>query len=116
MNTEGLPLFLRHVPHNRTETSVDAALSIRSELPRLEGFVLWFLKGRPDGATAQEIEVALQMAGNTVRPRLVGLRERGKIEDSGLRRETQSGRRAVVWRVASGVPGTRAEGDKSGTW
>jgi len=114
VNTEGLPLFLRHVPHNRTETSVDAALSIRSELPRLEALVLWFLQSQP--ATAQEIEIGLQMAGSTVRPRLVALRERGKVEDSGLRRETQSGRRAVVWRVASGVPGAQVEGGKSGTW
>lgn len=103
MTTHDLPLFMRQAPHSGSDTSRDAAHSIRREMPRLEALVLSHLSGC-SGATAQEIEVATGLAGNTVRPRLVGLRERGLVEDSGERRVTTSGRRAVVWRAKrSGV-------------
>lgn len=94
-----LPLLFREVPRNGTDTSVDAARSVRSELPRLEALVLGALRASPAGATAQELEAMTGLSGNTVRPRLVGLRERGLVEDSGGRRATASGRQAVVWRV-----------------
>lgn len=93
-----LPLFMRHAPHSGGETSRDAAADIRRSLPRLEAAVLATLEGS-DGMTAQEIERATGLAGNTVRPRLVALREIGRVEDSGRRRVTASGRKAVVWRV-----------------
>jgi transcription initiation factor IIE alpha subunit len=88
---------MRQAPHNGTETSREAALEIRKALPKLEGRVLIFIAGRPDGATNEEIETALQMTGNTVRPRVVELRERKLIHDSGQTRKTRSGRNAIVW-------------------
>jgi hypothetical protein len=94
-----LPLVFREIPHNGTDTSVDAARSVRSELPRLEALVLGALRGSPAGATAEELEAMTCLRGNTVRPRLVGLRERGMVEDSGGRRATASGRLAVIWRA-----------------
>lgn len=103
MTTHDLPLFYREAPHSGGETSREAARSIRSALPRLEAMVLSALSGC-SGMTAHEMETATGLAGNTVRPRLVGLRERGLIEDTGERRVTPSGRKAVVWRAKrSGV-------------
>lgn len=52
------------------------------------------------GATADEIESRLEIAGNTVRPRLVELREMNLIKNSERMRKTRSGRSAVVWVVA----------------
>lgn len=92
-----LPLVAREAPHSGSETSRDAAASIRRHLPALESRVLVFIAGR-DGTTNDEIELALGMNGSTVRPRVVELRARGLVEDSGVRRPTRSGRPAIVWR------------------
>lgn len=103
MTTHDLPLFMRHAPHSGSETSRDAAHAIRREMPRLEALVLSALSGC-SGMTAQGLEVATGLSGNTVRPRLVALREAGLVEDSGQRERTASGRKAVVWRaVRSGA-------------
>lgn len=103
MTTHDLPLFYREAPHSGGETSREAARSIRGALPRLEAMVLSALSGC-SGMTAQGLEVATGLAGNTVRPRLVALREAGLVEDSGQRERTASGRKAVVWRaVRSGA-------------
>lgn len=93
-----LPLFMEPTPvHNGTPTSVDAAHDIKPAVLRLRGRVLTFIASRPNGATAQEIEAGTGIAGNTVRPRLVELREGGSVRDSGRTRKTASGRSAVVW-------------------
>jgi hypothetical protein len=93
-----LPLFMRSAPHNGTPTSKDAAADIREHAPTLRAKVLAFVASRGDyGATSQEIEMMLDMPGNTVRPRLVELREHGTIAASMFTRLTTSGRRAVVW-------------------
>lgn len=60
--------------------------------------VLKFVLAQGDrGATDQEIELALQVSGNTVRPRRSELCQSGLVVDSGKRRQTKSGRLAVVW-------------------
>ena len=94
-----LPLWMLTAPHNGTQTSKDAAADIRAHAHTLRAKVLAYVASRgDDGATAQEIENALGMSGNTVRPRLVELREHGAITASMFTRVTTSGRRAVVWR------------------
>lgn len=93
-----MPLTMRDAPHNGTETSKDAAADIKRHLPTLEQRVLVYVAG-VDNATNDEIEVALSMNGSTVRPRIVELRERGLVEDSGVRRKTRTGRKAVAWRL-----------------
>lgn len=92
-----LPLFYRDAPHNGTETSRSAAQEIRRALPALESRVLAHLAGMVQGATNEELENALGMGGSTLRPRVVELRNRGLVRDSGKRRNTRSGRAAVVW-------------------
>jgi hypothetical protein len=95
-----LPLFMRSAPHNGTPTSKDAAADIREHAPTLRAKVLAFVASRGfHGAAAYEIESALEMDGNTVRPRIVELREHGAIVPAEFTRKTPSGRRAVVWRL-----------------
>lgn len=93
-----LPICWTEAPHSDADTSRAAAKQIVSQLQHLEARVFGFLNQRgAAGATAQEIEDGLKMDGSTVRPRLVTLRARGLVKDSGLRRRTHSLRKAVVW-------------------
>ncbi len=48
------------------------------------------------GMTAQEVGLALGMPGDTVRPLIVELKRRNRIREAG-KRQTASGRWAVVW-------------------
>jgi len=50
-----------------------------------------------DGMTDEEMQDATGMAPNTQRPRRVELVRDGSVIDSGIRRNTKSGRKAVVW-------------------
>ena len=97
-SASGLPLFMEPTPvHNGTRTSVDAAHAIKPHAVTLRGRVLTFLAGCADGATAEEVEAGTGLRGNTVRPRLVELRESGCVRDSGRTRKSASGRACVVW-------------------
>ena len=95
MNPHPLGPLFTGAAHSDEGTSREAAKRIVPHKSRLQAMVLEAMHG---GATAQEIEERTGLAGNTVRPRLVELRLRGLVEDSGERRETQAGRLAVVWR------------------
>ena len=96
MNEHQLDLF---PPASNATTSLDAAEEIQASVETLRAAVLAYIRARPDGATDQEIEYALGMSGNTVRPRRGELQARGLIEDSGTTRLTKSGRKAIVWRA-----------------
>lgn len=95
------PLFGEEVPppprapHNGTPTSIAAAESIAGHLGRLELLVLRGIIGL-NGATSEELEGALQLNGNTIRPRVVTLREKGYVKDLDGTRTTRSGRQAAV--------------------
>jgi hypothetical protein len=81
-----------------SDTSRDAAESMRPTAATLREAVFNYLFGRgSDGATDEEIQIDLDMAGNTERPRRRELQEAGKVRDSGMRRTTKTGRQAVVW-------------------
>ena len=82
-------------PHNGTPTSIAAAESIAGHLGRLELLVLRGIIGL-NGATSEELEGALQLNGNTIRPRVVTLREKGYVKDLDGTRTTRSGRQAAV--------------------
>ncbi len=91
---------LTDAPHNGTETSRAAASQIREHAPILRQRILDYIRDRGvNGATADEIEVATGLAGNTVRPRLCELRGglEPQILDSHLTRKTRTGRQAVVY-------------------
>jgi hypothetical protein len=83
-----------------SDTSRDAADQIATVAGRLRRTVYQWLAGRgAQGGTDEEIQGALSMPANTQRPRRVELFDQGLVVDSGRRRETRSGRKAVVWVV-----------------
>ena len=51
------------------------------------------------GATDDEIQEALGMEGNTVRPTRGGLVEDGFIEDRGITRKNKHGNQCIVWKA-----------------
>lgn len=99
--TEDLGMF--EPPHNGTATSKDAAKRIESSADRLRQKVLEYIQICDDmGATREEIEIGLEMPGNTVRPRVLELIRAGKVyEMENVTRETQSGRHATILRAAA---------------
>ena len=85
-------------PHSGPPTSQAAAEAIRPNAATLRARVLRYIEARGErGATDEEIQNNLGMAGNTQRPRRKELQEAGLIRDSGRTRKTSSGREAVVW-------------------
>ena len=78
------------------QTSVDAALKAKPKTGKKRQRVHAYLLGRP--ATDEEIEIALNMSGNTVRPTRGTLVKDGHVIDSGVRRLTRAGNEAIVWR------------------
>lgn len=91
------------VPHNGTDTSRAAAASVR---PYIKGCSLRILEhiAANNGATADEIEVALNMSHQGVSARCCELHKAGGIVDLGERRPTRSGRNAIVWYVPGAMP------------
>lgn len=84
------------------ETSLKAALRALPKSGTKRARYYDHLK-RCGGATDEEMERALGISGNTVRPTRVSLVRDGLVEDSGLTRPTISGNDAIVWRVRDAV-------------
>lgn len=87
------------IPHNGISTSVDAAESMRDHVGRLEGYVLAAIKST-GGSTCDELEVLCGLSHQCCSARVNGLMRKGIISDSGDRRSTRSGRKAIVWVAA----------------
>lgn len=104
-----LPLFpgadTTTPPHSGSRTSRQAAAAIQPNAATLRAAVLRYLNQRGGrGATDQEIQMALNMGGDTERPRRGELVAGGLVEDSGFTRKTSTGREATVWvAVAEGA-------------
>ena len=87
--------------HRGIDTSILAAEKIAPALPRLQRKVLEVIEAAGErGATGDEIAARLDMERFAVRPRTSELRAARKIEDSGLRRPSQSGIASIVWVAA----------------
>jgi hypothetical protein len=85
-------------------TSREAAYSMVGPAKKQRADVLAFLIERGEaGATDAEIEAALGMRHQSASPRRGELVASGLVVDSGKRRPTPSGRRAVVWVPATGA-------------
>ncbi len=81
-----------------SDTSQSAAESITSDLGRLEALVYKIIASAGlEGRTDDELEVATQLAHQTISARRRTLVLKGRVCDSGHRRRTRSGRKAVVW-------------------
>ena len=85
-------------------TSVAAGRAIAPAAATLRARVFQYLMQREaKGATLDEMEEALQMPGNTLRPRRKELETMGIVIDSGAKRPTRTGKQAIVWVVDPGV-------------
>lgn len=79
------------------ETSLEAYEHVRhDESWTARVFELLKIRG---GLTADEIVAICGVTHNTTSPRLTLLQRRGLIRDSGERRVTRAGYRAIVWEV-----------------
>jgi DNA-binding transcriptional ArsR family regulator len=88
----------RPLPHNGTPTSRAAAEGARPAAGSRRLQVLEAVKARgDDGATAEELERALGLSGNTIRPRLVELRAAGLVRVTTRMRPTINGYDAAVY-------------------
>jgi hypothetical protein len=91
-----LPMFAAPVPPSvPVDTSEAAAehVHVTGRAAQLRVHILQLIAAQvASGLTADEIEVATGLEGNTVRPRLMELRDQGLIEASGcVKRRTRRG-------------------------
>lgn len=89
-----IPAFQSH-----SETSRLAALSMYEQASNLQRTLLDWLDAK-GGLTDEEMQTITGMPPSTQRPRRVELVRKGIVRDSQQRRQTASGRLAVVWEVA----------------
>ncbi len=75
------------------ETSREAFLSLDTKI--IDGRVLGEIM--PDGATCDEVEVSLGGRHQTISSAVNRIMKSGLVKDSGIRRKTRSGRKAIVW-------------------
>ena len=81
------------------ETAFDAASHVADATRSRERLARVLIRNRGGyGATADEVAQALEWTPHyAARPRLSGMKARGEIVDSGIRRTGLSGRRQVAW-------------------
>ena len=85
-------------PSVNTDTSRQAAAEIAPRVPAMHARILGVLSGCGEtGATCEEMEDYLTLRHQTCGPRLKELAVSGAIVDTGMRRRTRSGRKAIVW-------------------
>jgi hypothetical protein len=80
-----------------TDTSFDAAESMKVNAGTLRKYVIEELKVSPAGLTADECADRLRESILSIRPRFSELRNFGLIQDSGKRGLNRSGKHAIVW-------------------
>lgn len=89
-------------PHSEPTTSKEAAYSVQNGAANLRGAVLEHLL-KAGEATQEEVSLALELSGDTVRPRLWELCGNGNhpklIEKTDNKRKTSSGRSARTYRA-----------------
>ena len=88
-------------PSQPTPTSRAAARAARHSSARVRAMIRNHLVLCGSyGATDPEIQAALNLSGDTERPRRGDLFKAGFCIDSGFKRPTASGLMAIVWRAA----------------
>lgn len=92
------PTAHHYPPSNGVQTSDEAAAAIEPVAQRQRDILYAYVCDQYMlGTTNQEAEEALGMPAQTVSPRMGELRKEGLVVDSGEKRRTRSGRRAIVW-------------------
>ena len=82
------------------ENSTQSRVGVEGEgrhIGPLHSRVLAYLSSVQAGATDEELMDGTGIAPNTLRPRRRELQVMGRVRDSGTKRPTKSGRKAVVW-------------------
>lgn len=79
-------------------TSREAYASVVNDLGAMRAKVYRALHRKP--RTDEELIRLTGLSPNSCRPRRVELVEMGLVQDSGQRKQTRSGRWAIVWMVA----------------
>jgi CRP-like cAMP-binding protein len=99
MGGDGLKPTMYHIPPtNGVQTSNEAAAAIEPFSQRQRDILYAYVCDQYMlGTTNQEAEEALGMPAQTITPRMLELRKEGLVVDSGMKRKTRSGRRAIVW-------------------
>ena len=96
-----LPAINRNVvmiANEAKQTSVIAALRALPKTGTKRMLVFNYLRSR--ASTDEEIEQALNISGNTIRPIRGSLVRDGFVRDSNMRRLTVAGNEAIVWQIA----------------
>lgn len=83
--------------HRNTDTSFDAAASVKPSAAKLQQMVLAELAKSP--ATSFELAARLNVTYASIQPRTSELSAKSAILDSGLRRKSESGRNSIVWKL-----------------
>jgi hypothetical protein len=80
------------------QTSIEALVKVSPHIPSIkERIMVYFISKEGYGATDQEIENALFIPGNTVRPTRISLLKDGIIVNSGMTRMNKNGNRCIVY-------------------
>jgi len=89
------------VRHDAVDTSRKAAEMAKphagEQRKKIHFWIKWASKLESKGMTADEISMLLELPAQSVSARINGLHKDGWIVDSGLRRNTRYGRKAIVW-------------------
>jgi transcription initiation factor IIE alpha subunit len=87
------------IARNAQRTSIAAAQKVLPRTGSLRRKVYEYILNQGlRGATDQEIEKALHIEGNTVRPTRISLVKDGFIMDTGSTRKNQHNNDCIVWR------------------
>ena len=91
------------IAKNAQRTSVAAAMSALPRTGTIRRKVYdYFVARGLRGATDQEVEIALQISGNTLRPTRGSLVKDGYLIDTGTTRKNYNQQDCIVWRAAEG--------------
>ena len=92
------------VRHDAMDTSREAAERAKPNSGKQREEIYFAIQAANNhkfqGLTADEIATLLNLPAQSVSARINGLHKDGFIKDSGLRRNTRYGRKAIVWQVA----------------
>ena len=96
-----ISLFDQTAPHNRTETSIEAAIQIQEHIGPLQELVLNAITKSSNGMTRDELSIELEIPTATICGRCNELVKMGKItpimkSNKKIKRATKSGRSAEV--------------------
>ena len=81
-----------------TATSQAALASVEPNVTKVQRLILKTLRNAGKlGMTDHEMQLFTGLNGSTQRPRRIELERQGLVFDSGLTRETSTGRQATIW-------------------